>query len=315
MSDAFWRDVAGRMREYFSPAELVHLVSPVKPFESMWTYVTRNHSTRGAEELSGRDPEFVRLVMDVARRLGERYFRLRFEGLENVPADGQVLLVGNHNGGVMPLDAFFTTLGIWDHFGPSRIVHPLVHDLIDSDSLAHRMAVLGGGLRASQGGGERALRAGDLALVYPGADLETFRPFWRRDRIDLAGRKGFLRLALRQGAPIVPVVSVGTHEQLVVLARGDGLARLLRTDKWLRTNVVPIVMCIPWGLTIGLFPYVPLPAQTTVAFGAPLRWPDLRPSDADDPAVLERCYDDVVSTMQRMLDRLSEGRRPWLGKR
>jgi 1-acyl-sn-glycerol-3-phosphate acyltransferase len=125
---------------------------------------------------------------------------------------------------------------------------------------------------------------------------------------------GFLRLALRAGAPVVPVVSAGTHEQLIVLARGDGLARLLRTERWLRTKVIPIVLCVPWGLSIGLFPYVPLPAQTTIAFGKPLRWPELRASDADDPAVLGRCYAEVVNAMQRMLDRLSDGRRPWLGK-
>jgi len=46
----------------------------------------------------------------------------------------------------------------------------------------------------------------------------------------------------------------------------------------------------------------------------PLRWPGLGPADSDDPAVVTRCYDEVVSAMQGMLDRLSEGRRPWLGK-
>ena len=100
----------------------------------------------------------------------------------------------------------------------------------------------------------------------------------------------------------------------MVLARGDGLARLLRTEKWLRTRVMPIVLCVQWGLTIGLLPYLPLPAQTTIAFGEPIRWPQLRPADADDPAVLTRCYDEVVGVMQRMLDRLSAGRRPWLGQ-
>lgn len=311
----FWREVAHRARDYFAPGEVVHLVSPWKPVESAWTFVTGHSDQRLAtDDLEARDPEFVRLVMDIARRIGERYFRLRFEGIENVPADGAGVLVGNHNGGIMPLDAFFTVLGIWDRFGPTRVVHPLVHDLITNDPLARRMAVFGGGLRASRGGGEKALRAGHLALVYPGSDRETYRPFWQRDRIDLAERRGFLRLALREGAPIIPVVSVGTHEQLIVLSRGDGLARLLRTEKWLRTSVIPLVLCVPWGLTIGLFPYLPLPAQTTIAFGKPMRWPELGPADADNPEVLSRCYAEVVSAMQSMLDRLSEGRRPWLGK-
>jgi 1-acyl-sn-glycerol-3-phosphate acyltransferase len=311
----FWRDIARRARGFISPAELVRLVAPTTPIASVLRYVSRQGEAHlDTDDLDARDPEFVRWVMDMARWFGQHYFRLRFEGLENLPAEGPGLIVGNHNGGIMPLDGFFTVLGVWDHLGPSRAVHPLVHDLIAQNPLAYRLAVAGGALRATQGGGEKALRAGDLALAYPGSDRETFRPFWQRHRIDLGGRMGFLRLAIREGAPIVPAVSVGTHEQLIVLSRGDRLARLLRTDKWLRTRVIPIVLCVPWGLTIGLLPYVPLPAQTTIAFGAPLRWPELHPADADDPAVLTRCYDDVVRVMQQMLDRLSEGRRPWLGK-
>ena len=311
----FWRDIARRAGVFISPAELVRLVAPTTPIASVLSYVSRrNEAHLTTDGPDARDPEFVRWVMDIARWLGQYYFRLRFEGLEHLPADGPGLIVGNHNGGIMPLDAFFTVLGVWDHLGPTRPVHPLVHDLITQDPLAHRLAVAGGGLRASQGGGEKALRAGHLALAYPGSDRETFRPFWKRDRIDLGGHMGFVRLAIREGAPIVPAVSAGTHEQLIVLARGDRLARWLRTEKWLRTTVIPIVLCVPWGLTIGLLLYVPLPAQTTIAFGEPIRWPELRPEDADDPAVLTRCYDQVVSVMQRMLDRLSEGRRPWLGK-
>ncbi len=311
----FWRDIARRSRVFISPAELVRLVAPTTPIASVLSYVSRQEEVHLAtDDLDARDPSFVRWVLDMARWLGQHYFRLRFEGLEHLPAEGPGLIVGNHNGGIMPLDAFFTVLGVWDQLGPSRPVHPLVHDLISEDRLAHRLAVAGGALRASQGGGEKGLRAGHFVLTYPGSDLETFRPFWRRDRIDLGGRKGFVRLAIREGAPIVPAVSAGTHEQLVVLARGDGLARLLRTEKWLRTRVMPIVLCVPWGLTIGLLPYLPLPAQTTIAFGEPIRWPQLRPADADDPAVLTRCYDEVVGVMQRMLDRLSAGRRPWLGQ-
>ncbi len=311
----FWRDIARRARVFISPAELVRLVAPTTPIASVLRYVARlDEGHLATDDLDARNPEFVRWVMDMARWLGQYYFRLRFDGLENLPAEGPVLLVGNHNGGIMPLDAFFTVLGVWDRLGPSRVVHPLVHDLIAQDRLAHRLAVAGGALRASQGGAEKALRAGDLALAYPGSDREAFRPFWKRHRIDLGDHKGFLRLAIREGAPIVPVVSAGTHEQFIVLARGDGLARLLHTEKWLRTEVIPIVLCIPWGLTIGFLPYVPLPAQTTIAFGEPLRWPELSPAAADDPAVLAKCYDEVVRVMQRTLDRLSEGRRPWLGK-
>ncbi len=85
-------------------------------------------------------------------------------------------------------------------------------------------------------------------------------------------------------------------------------------QQWARAKVCPVVLSVPWGITTGFLPYLPLPAQTTLAFGAPITWPELSACDADDPAVLDRCYAEVESTMQGMLDRLMEGRRPFLGR-
>ena len=104
------------------------------------------------------------------------------------------------------------------------------------------------------------------------------------------------------------------HEQLIVLARGDKLARLLRAHVWARTEVLPLVWSLPWGVTTGFLPYLPLPAQTTVAFGAPISWPGLGPADADRPEVLERCYREVETAMQASLDRLAHKRRFLLGQ-
>jgi hypothetical protein len=112
----------------------------------------------------------------------------------------------------------------------------------------------------------------------------------------------------------VPVVSAGNHEQMIVLARGDRLARILRAHRWARTEVLPLALALPWGLTTGFLPYLPLPAQTSLAFLPAMTWPDVAPEDADDPATLERCYHDVETAMQATLDRLSRGRRFLLGQ-
>jgi hypothetical protein len=72
---------------------------------------------------------------------------------------------------------------------------------------------------------------------------------------------------------------------------------------------------IPWGLSLAFVPYLPLPAQTTIAFGEPIAWSGLGAADAERPEVLESCYRDVEGRMQRMLDELQRGRRFLLGKR
>jgi 1-acyl-sn-glycerol-3-phosphate acyltransferase len=175
--------------------------------------------------------------------------------------------------------------------------------------------VRAGCLAASPASAARAFAAGNLVLVYPGSDRDTFRPFRARYRIELGGRVGFVRTALRARVPIVPVVSTGTHEQFVVLARGDALARALGLRRWLRTDVFPVALAVPWGLTSGFLPYVPLPARTTLAFAPALRWPELPPAAADDPAVVARCYAEVRDAMQSALDRLARDHRPWIGPR
>lgn len=267
-----------------------------------------------ADDVRRRDPELVSLLVDFYRGFGKRYFRLRIEGVENVPAEGPVLLVGNHNGALLPTDGFFTALAIHDRYGPERAIYVLAHDFLFEDPLLRSYALRLGMLRAGHESAMHALSAGGCVLVYPGSDLETFRPYRDRGKIVLGGRKGFVALALRAGVPIVPVVSAGTHEQLIVLFRGDRLARLLHAHAWARTEVLPIVLSVPWGITSGFVPYLPLPAQTTVAFGEPLRWPDLRPADAERPEALDRCYREVERRMQAMLDELSAGRRFLLGR-
>jgi 1-acyl-sn-glycerol-3-phosphate acyltransferase len=266
-------------------------------------------------QIDSRDPALITLVADCLRALGRHYFRLRIEGIQHMPAAGPVLLVGNHSGGLLPLEGLFTAMAIHDQLGADRRLYALVHEVLFHDSVTRGLAERMGMLRAGHDSAKAAFAAGHAVLVYPGSDVDSFRPFSDRFKIELGGRKGFLRLALRSGVPIIPVVATGTHEQMIVLSRGDWLSERLGSHRLLRTLVMPLMLSLPWGISTGFLPYLPLPAQTTVAFGAPIAWPLLRPDSADDPAVLERCYREVESKMQAMMDQLAEGRRFLLGKR
>ena len=268
-----------------------------------------------ADDVHARDPELVTLVGELWRVLARYYFRLRVEGVENVPPSGPILLVGNHSGGLLPSEGFFTALALHEHFGPDRALYALAHDFLFEDPTLQRYAARLGILRAGHESAHHAFAAGGCVLVYPGSDMDTFRPFRDRNKVVLAGRTGFLRLALREGVPIVPVVTAGNHEQFVVLTRGDRLARLLHAHAWARTEVLPLVLSFPWGLTTGFLPYLPLPAQTTLSFLPPMTWPELDAASADRPEDLARCYHDVEVAMQTELDRIATGRRYLLGSR
>jgi len=266
------------------------------------------------EGLGERDPAFVDLALDLARVVGKFYFRWHASGMHHVPDRGAAMIVGNHNGGVLPTDTLLTLLALWEEHGPDRAVHPLGHDLLWQDPVARKLVAKLGLLRAHPDSAHLALEAGHAVLVYPGSDLDAWRPWTKRGRVELGHRTGFIRVALQHEVPVVPVVSVGTHEQLFVLATGRGLARRLRLKRLIRSEAFPLIFALPWGVTSGFFPYLPLPAQTSIRFGPPIRWPHLDRSAADDPDVVERCFRQVEAAMQVLLDDLHRWRIPLIGR-
>lgn len=303
-----------RAREHLPVRDLVAIALPHRAAAMLAAYGLHVHRRACAEDLEAREPELVRVVLDAARAIGRVWFRAEVEGVEHVPERGAALLVGNHNGGFLTFDTFLTMAAVERRYGIERAVRPLAHDFLFDDRHFRRLALGFGAVRAGHRPAERALARGDLVLVYPGGDLDTFRPFRDRGRIELGERTGFVRLALRAGVPIVPVVSAGTHEQFVVLWRGDAFARAIRLHQWARADIFPVGLSLPWGLGISFLPYLPLPAQTTVAFGAPLAWPELGPDAANDEVVVRRCRDQVRAAMQDLLDGLMRGRIPWIGQ-
>src|SRR5438067_13440722 len=116
---------------------------------------------------------------------------------------------------------------------------------------------------------------------------------------------------MRERVPIIPVVSAGAHEQFIVLSRGEGLARLLRTRDWLRTESFPLVLALPWGLTSAYLPYWPLPTQIAIEFGNPFAIP--AGEDPRDELAVSRHYVALHDRMQSTLDALVKGRFPVIG--
>jgi 1-acyl-sn-glycerol-3-phosphate acyltransferase len=215
-------------------------------------------------DLDERDPDYIRESLPRLWLLASIYFRAEVRGLGNIPEEGPVLLVGNHSGGNLTPDTIVFTLAFNTYFGVERDFYQLAHNLVLSmPGLASLRKF--GTVAASPKNAETALSAGAALLVYPGGDYEVHRPSWHGHRVDFDGRKGFIRLALEQDVPIVPVVSIGGQETALFLSRGEGLARLLRLDKLFRLKVLPISIAVPWGLNVGdMLGHIPLPAKITV---------------------------------------------------
>jgi 1-acyl-sn-glycerol-3-phosphate acyltransferase len=263
-----------------------------------------------AADLDERDPDYIRENLPWLWLLASIYFRGEVRGLGNIPEDGPVLLVGNHSGGNLTPDTGVFTLAFAAYFGVERSFHQLAHNLVMSWPGLSRIRRFGT-VAASPSNARKALEAGAALLVYPGGDYEVHRPSWESGRVDFNRRKGFLRLALEQDVPIVPLVSVGGQETALFLTRGEGLARAFKLDRLLRLKVLPISIALPWGLNVGDFlGHIPLPAKITMEALPPIH---LREEFGPDPD-LDDAYDHVIRIMQETLDALSAERQlPVLG--
>lgn len=257
---------------------------------------------------AARDPGFLR----AARPLLERYvsyFRPEVRGFDRLPAHGPMLVVGNHSGGQMPPDIPVLLTAWWRERGEDEPIYALFHSFfLGLPGVGPAMA-RAGAIEAGPEEAEAVLRQGAILIDYPGGDHEVFRPWTQRNRIDFGGRLGVVRLALRTQVPVVPAVSIGAHETVVVLTRGERLARRLGLDKRFRVSVLPVVLGPPFGVVPGGIPTWPLPAKITVELLEPLDWSHHGPEAAGDDDVVRACYDELTTTMQAALDRLAAERR------
>jgi 1-acyl-sn-glycerol-3-phosphate acyltransferase len=258
-----------------------------------------------AADLDERDPDYIRETLPRLWLLSSLYFRGEVRGLGNIPENGPVLLVGNHSGGNLTPDTHVFTLAFSTYFGVERPFHQLAHNLVLSlPGLSFLRKY--GTVAASQENARRALEAGAAVLVYPGGDYEVHRPSWERHRVDFGGRKGFIRLAIEQDVPIVPVVAVGGQETALFLSRGEHLARAFGLDQILRLKVLPLSLALPWGLNVGdMLGHIPLPAKITVDTLPPIH---LREEFGPEPDV-DEVYDHIVRLMQETLEALAAERR------
>ena len=296
---------------HMSPGDLAAVLFP----PAMGVDVLQGVLSEQPIEDDGFNPEFpdaalMSAVLDMAHWLAKNYFKTSIQNAEVLKTDTPVLLVGNHSGGLMPLDALFAFDEIRSRVSPDVITHPLAHDFAYIAPRIRNSATRLGILRAKPQNALDALEAGHNVLVYPGGDEDAFRTFAERNQVVLAGRKGFIRLALQAKVPIVPLVSVGLQESFIVLTKGRQIGQKLGLKKWFRTEIFPLAFSLPWGLTTAFAPFLPLPTAIDMRFLAPIH---LSGAPDDDHGV-DCAYKHVESVMQTAMDELTAHRVPFFGR-
>ena len=265
-------------------------------------------SDRASEwSLDGPDYDFMERQKYLWNPLMDYWFRMELEGWENIP-DAPILLVGIHSGAPFVWDAWTIGVQWWRRFGSSRPLHGTAHDALMAlpgvGAYFRRMGVL----PAAPDSISAALAAGHDVALWPGGERDSLRPWTRRDEAILAGRMGFVRLAIRSAVPIVPIATVGGPDSMPVLASGRRLAKALALDKVARLKMFPIALQVPWGVSPALLPELPLPTKIRTAFQEPVTV-DSDPDRAEDEEYVESKYQEVRDRIQAGMDALARRRR------
>lgn len=242
----------------------------------------------GSPRLTDGAPLHVRLteldrrVIDVLCAPSRAWFSPRFWGVENIPAEGPVLLVGNHTlaGGTdAPLLAHEVLVR------RDRLVRGLAENvLIDVPVLRdalHRLGIV----RGNRHNCTTLLEQGEAVAVFPGGGREAMRGKGQKYQLIWEGRTGFARMAIETGAPIVPMAMIGGDDIFDIVFDGDDpvmkpVKQLVKALGLRETLTPPLIRGV--GPTL-----LPKPERFYYSLGTPIDTGAWRDADDLDAAASE----------------------------
>jgi 1-acyl-sn-glycerol-3-phosphate acyltransferase len=252
----------------------------------------------------GFDAEVLEALRPFVEFLYYRYWRVEAVGLENVPEEGRAMLVCNHSG-QLPWDGVMVGTAIYNEHPAQRLVRSLYATWFPTLPFISDLLTKLGQVLANEENGVRLLEQEELIAVFPEGYKGVGKLFKDRYRLARFGRGGFVRMAIKTGAPMIPVAVVGAEETYISLAKSPTMAKLIGFPYF------PISPTFPW---LGLLGFVPLPTKWYIEFGEPIRVDEYGKDASDNLVLVSQLTDQVRNVVQSMIyDRLAQRRSVFLG--
>jgi len=307
------RAVVDRIREVLPvdlPGQDGDLVDAAKDVLStdyylrQWGKIGLRNRSEEVDEF-GLDPIYEQRFRPLFDFLYKSYFRAEVRGIENVPADGRCIIVANHSG-VLPYDGIMVRTAMRREHPSQREIRWLAEDFIFHLPFVGAFMNRIGAVRACQENAERLLRQERAVLVFPEGIKGMGKLYNQRYKLQRFGRGGFIKLALRTGAPIIPLSIVGAEEASPMLYRMEYL-----TQAALGLPFIPVTPTFPALGPLGL---VPAPAKWKLVFGAPIDLEGHGAEAADDALLVVRLAERVRTAIQKTLDQsVAQRKSVWFG--
>jgi len=239
----------------------------------------------------GLDWEFVQVVEPFLRFMYQTYWRVETTGMENIPAEGRTLLVSNHSG-QLPWDGAMIGTAVYTEHPAQRVVRALYATWFSTLPFVSATLTKMGQVLAEEENAVRLLEQDQLVAVFPEGIKGVGKLYKERYRLARFGRGGFVRMALKTGAPMIPVSVVGAEETYISLAKIPLIAKMIGFPFF------PITPTWPW---LGLLGFVPIPTKWYIDFGEPIPTDGYGPEAANNLVLVSQLTDQVRNIIQEMI--------------
>lgn len=237
----------------------------------------------------GISKKHLTVFFNVLGFLYRRYFRVKAVGIENVPARGRAMLVGNHSGGYA-LDGAMVLTSMLLEMDPPRLAQGMAEKFINMLPVGSTWSSRCGQLTGLPEHAERLLMDDRLLMVFPEGARGTAKLFKERYSLVDFGT-GFMRLALKTKSPIVPLGFVGGGDAVPTVHNSKTLGKLIG---------VPYVPITPYGLA------APLPARLVVHYGKPILF---QGSGDEEDSVIVGYVDEVKARIAELIEAARDDRK------
>ncbi|MBI4211548.1 MAG: acyltransferase family protein [Deltaproteobacteria bacterium] len=250
----------------------------------------------------GRDEELLEFLRPFFQFLFLHYFRVSLSGKQHIPKHGPAIIVANHSG-TLPYDGAMLHLAVHNVYPKASGVRFLVDDFISEWPYVSDLVRRLGGIPASMANAIRLLKAEQTIAIFPEGVKGVGKYYDERYDLKPFGHGGFVRLAMKSRATIIPAAIIGAEEIHPMIAKCERLARPFGLP------YIPITPTFPWLGPLGM---IPLPTKWQIAFGKPLSFADAKPRDIENESLVLKKAEAIQKTIQTMISaRLKKRKSVW----
>lgn len=237
----------------------------------------------------GISKRHVALGMKALAFFYRHYFHVRAHGIEHVPKRGRAMLIGNHSGGVA-IDGAMVLASMFLEMDPPRLGQGMAEKFINRIPFASSWTSRTGQFTGLPETAQRLLEDDRLLMVFPEGARGTAKLYKERWSLVDFGT-GFMRLAMKTHAPIVPFGFIGGGDAIPTIANLYGIGRLLGA---------PYIPVTPYLLPI------PRPVPLEVHYGEPMLFEG---NGTEDDEVVLRHVEKVKSAIAALIEKGRSSRR------